>query len=183
MKRKPLSKRVRFETFKRDYFQCQYCGASPPKVLLHVDHICPVALGGTNDPENLVTSCQDCNLGKGAVSLESRPQSLADKAQEAAEREAQLLGYQEILDSRRERIERECWNVVRRLFGEDRERIPRDQYASIDRFVQKLGVHVCYEAVDIALTRSVGTDMSDGRLFRYFCGICWNKIRALEGGR
>jgi len=28
--RTPISKRVRFEVFKRDGFQCQYCGASPP---------------------------------------------------------------------------------------------------------------------------------------------------------
>jgi len=29
-KRKSLSKKVRFEVFKRDSFQCQYCGASAP---------------------------------------------------------------------------------------------------------------------------------------------------------
>jgi hypothetical protein len=32
--RKPISKSVRFEVFKRDNFACQYCGASAPKAYL-----------------------------------------------------------------------------------------------------------------------------------------------------
>lgn len=33
-------------------------------VVLHVDHVVPVSLGGTNDPWNLVAACWDCNAGK-----------------------------------------------------------------------------------------------------------------------
>jgi hypothetical protein len=62
--RKPLSKSIRFEVFKRDSFTCQYCGRSAPEVILHVDHIQPVAKDGDNDIVNLITSCSDCNLGK-----------------------------------------------------------------------------------------------------------------------
>lgn len=69
MARKALSKKVRFEVFKRDSFKCQYCGKSAPEVILHVDHIKPVAAGGTNDLLNLVTACVDCNSGKGATEL------------------------------------------------------------------------------------------------------------------
>ena len=36
--RKPLSKKIRFEVFKRDAFTCQYCGQMAPDVLLEVDH-------------------------------------------------------------------------------------------------------------------------------------------------
>lgn len=46
MARKAISKKTRFEVFKRDRFTCQYCGATPPGVLLHIDHIHPVAEGG-----------------------------------------------------------------------------------------------------------------------------------------
>ena len=63
-KRKPLSKKIRFEVFKRDKFQCQYCGKIAPDVILHVDHIKPVAKGGDNNMCNLITSCIDCNQGK-----------------------------------------------------------------------------------------------------------------------
>ena len=65
MKRKGLSKKVRFEVFKRDGFTCQYCGAKAPDVQLNVDHIEPVSKGGTNDILNLITSCFSCNSGKG----------------------------------------------------------------------------------------------------------------------
>lgn len=63
-KRKSLSKSVRFEVFKRDSFKCQYCGRSAPDVVLHADHMLPVSKGGKNDIVNLITSCQNCNLGK-----------------------------------------------------------------------------------------------------------------------
>lgn len=65
MQRKPLSKKTRFQVLQRDNFTCQYCGRSAPNVSLEVDHVVPVAKGGTNDIENLVTSCWECNIGKG----------------------------------------------------------------------------------------------------------------------
>ena len=65
-KRKTISKKLRFEVFKRDKFQCQYCGKSAPDVILNVDHINPVANGGDNEILNLITSCFDCNQGKKA---------------------------------------------------------------------------------------------------------------------
>lgn len=48
MKRKSLSKKTRFEVFKRDSFTCQYCGRSAPEVVLQVDHIKPVAKESRN---------------------------------------------------------------------------------------------------------------------------------------
>ncbi len=63
-KRKSLSNKIRFEVFKRDNFTCQYCGNKAPNIVLNVDHIEPVAKGGTNDIMNLITSCFECNNGK-----------------------------------------------------------------------------------------------------------------------
>ena len=71
-KRKQVSKKVRFEVFKRDSFTCQYCGKSAPDVVLEVDHIKPVANNGSNDIFNLITSCMECNNGKGARELTDR---------------------------------------------------------------------------------------------------------------
>lgn len=65
----PIPKSIRFEVFKRDKFTCQYCGNSAPEVVLHVDHIQPIAKGGDNDITNLITACADCNSGKGAREL------------------------------------------------------------------------------------------------------------------
>ncbi len=69
MKRKAISKRTRFEVFKRDFFKCQYCGAGAPDVLLELDHITPIAKGGDDSLLNLVTACETCNAGKAAVPL------------------------------------------------------------------------------------------------------------------
>lgn len=59
-----ITKKLRFEVFKRDSFTCQYCGRKSPDVVLNVDHINPVKRGGKNDILNLITSCFDCNSGK-----------------------------------------------------------------------------------------------------------------------
>lgn len=69
MNRTPVSKRTRFDTFKRDHFTCQYCGKQPPAVVLVIDHATPVCAGGTNDPENLITACESCNQGKAGIPL------------------------------------------------------------------------------------------------------------------
>ncbi|MFF8482376.1 HNH endonuclease [Streptomyces antibioticus] len=62
-----VSKRLRYEIFRRDNHTCRYCGASAPNVPLRVDHVTPVALGGSDKPENLVTSCEPCNSGKSST--------------------------------------------------------------------------------------------------------------------
>ena len=59
-----ISPRVRFAVFVRDNYKCQYCGRKGPEVSLHVDHKTPASLGGSNDMDNLVTACSECNLGK-----------------------------------------------------------------------------------------------------------------------
>lgn len=172
-----LSKMVRFEVFKRDGFTCQYCGAHPPAVVLHVDHIVAVAAGGDNSMDNLVTACEPCNLGKGARDLSVSPQSLSDRATEVAEREEQLLGYQRVMEARRQRLEDEVWRVLEVLNGPSVESVPRDHFNSARMFIEKLGVHAVLEAAEIAM----GSDVRQRNLFRYFCGVCWNKVR--EAGK
>jgi len=90
--RKSISKKARFEVFKRDSFTCQYCGDGAPQVVLHVDHIKPVKGGGGNAITNLITACVSCNLGKGARELGDATAVAKQKAQldELQERREQL---------------------------------------------------------------------------------------------
>lgn len=180
MARTAISKKTRFEVFKRDRFACQYCGATPPSAILHVDHITALANGGGNDPDNLVTACEPCNLGKGARSLTSAPQSLADKAVEIEEREAQLRGYNTVLQQRRQRIEDAAWEVADDLLpGARTDGINRGWFATIKRFMERLGINELFDASDIAMSKFPYPDQGSSR-FRYFCGICWNRIRTIE---
>ena len=61
-----VSKRTRYEVLKRDNFTCRYCRSTDNPLV--VDHVLPVALGGSDDPSNLVAACRDCNSGKGSTS-------------------------------------------------------------------------------------------------------------------
>jgi DNA-directed RNA polymerase subunit RPC12/RpoP len=172
--RKALSKKVRFEVFKRDGFVCQYCGNHPPAVLLQVDHITPVKLGGTNDMDNLITSCQPCNAGKTATPLSVVPQSLADKAAEVADREEQIRGYNAVMAGRRERIEEEAWQVAEAMVPDARDGYPRDRFTSIKMFLTRLSFDEVYEASDIARSK---VPYNKTAMFKYFCGVCWKKIK------
>lgn len=67
-----MSAAERYYILARDAFTCQYCGRKAPDVALHVDHITPVALGGDNDPMNLIATCESCNTSKSASILPDR---------------------------------------------------------------------------------------------------------------
>lgn len=51
----------------RDAHTCVYCGT--PGGDLHVDHVVPQSWGGSNEYDNLVTSCARCNIEKSAMNL------------------------------------------------------------------------------------------------------------------
>jgi hypothetical protein len=55
----------RFEFLKKYNFTCQYCGRKAPEVMFHTDHIIPMSKGGGSNIENLILSCDECNIGKG----------------------------------------------------------------------------------------------------------------------
>ncbi|MDE3023488.1 MAG: HNH endonuclease [Pseudomonadota bacterium] len=177
-----ISKKSRFEIFKRDSFICQYCGAHPPSITLEVDHIHPVADGGGDELDNRVTACFDCNRGKGnrRINTSCRPISgLKEQAEQIAEREEQLRGYYEILAMKKQRVDREI-DIVDDIYKyfvpgyrlNDKGRI------SVRQFIEKLDAPTVATAMENACARwSHDTD----RVFKYFCGICWNIIR--ERGR
>lgn len=170
-----LSKRVRFDVFKRDRFECQYCGAHPPGAVLHVDHIRPVADGGTNDIDNLVTACQPCNQGKAARLLSSIPMSLSARAVEVKEREQQIRGYQAVIEGKALRINKEVDRVID-VFESFKEGYTLNDYArpSIRRFIEAIGVHEVMDSMEIACTTR---GVNQGNTFKYFCGVCWRKIK------
>lgn len=63
--------------FRRDNFECQYCGKRPGLRHLSIDHIRPISRGGATDWENCVVACIRCNTRKGNRSPEAAEMHLA----------------------------------------------------------------------------------------------------------
>lgn len=53
---------TRLAIYLRDGLSCVWCLKSIEQgIQLTLDHVTPVARGGTNDPKNLITACEECN--------------------------------------------------------------------------------------------------------------------------
>lgn len=173
-----LSKRLRFEILRRDNHACRYCGQSAPNVKLHVDHVVPVSLGGTNEPTNLVAACIDCNTGKSSVPADAA--IVADVEQDAM-RWARAM---EIVAKRRavSRMEAEerydhfllHWNNWTYTYmGEEKTvPLPPGWKKSMDQFLDAgLEMEDLEELIEVAMTCKTTRDE-----WRYFCGCCWRRI-------
>lgn len=168
-----LSKRTRFDVFKRDQFTCQYCGRKPPAVVLEADHIVAVSAGESSKEHNLLTSCFDCNRGKADGSLDVNPINTKERRKRLEDRIEQTRAYEELLQAQRVAQDTDVDAVIAvyesafdgwTLFDTAR--------PSIRQFFNCLPRQEVVEAMELACAR---TNMN--RAFRYFCGVCWRKIR------
>ena len=57
---------LRAQILERDQHQCQVNGDGCTLTATEVDHILPVARGGTDAPANLRAACRRCNRTRGA---------------------------------------------------------------------------------------------------------------------
>jgi hypothetical protein len=188
-KRKSTGKRQRFNIFKRDRFTCQYCGRTPPDVILVIDHILPVAAGGGEEDTNKITACEVCNQGKSDGLLTEVPRAIDKQLAEQVERQEQLAEYNQFLLELRKQQD----SLARELgtYWCDKQCPPNEKgkwtfgdarLGSVMRFLTRLPITEIYEAIDIAYSRKkpFGRRLDD-HTFRYFCGICWSKIKQREG--
>jgi HNH endonuclease len=175
-----VSKRLRYEILRRDNNTCRYCGQSAPDVKLTVDHVVPTALGGSDDPSNLVAACKDCNAGKSASAPDAA--IVADVDEKAVrwsqamhrvleQREAELAKQR----ARTQQFE-EHW-LRYRSQGQPVPR-PANWKSSVLQFLAGgLDDEFLRDAVDTAMgTTKVNTDS----VWRYFCGICWRELDKIQ---
>lgn len=66
----------RTRIYKRDNYECVYCGS---KRELTLDHVLPKSRGGTNGWTNLVTSCMKCNRKKADKTPEEAKMDMKSK--------------------------------------------------------------------------------------------------------
>jgi hypothetical protein len=174
----PVSKRLRFEILRRDNHACRYCGGSAPDVVLTVDHVLPVALGGNDEPANLVAACKDCNAGKSSVSADAAivEDVAADALRWAKAMDLVAQGRAQARDEAFSRyfafsLKWKSWTYQYR--GETCTiDLPPNWKQSVDQFMGAgLEMADLEELVDVAM----GARTNDE--WRYFCGCCWRRIK------
>ena len=177
-KRKSISKKIRFEIFKRDEFTCQYCGQTPPGVTLEVDHIKPVSKNGSSDKNNLITSCFDCNRGKSNIPLTEITPTIKENLDKLNEKHDQLIAYERLQKKIRTKNVKDCQKVSELYTEFFPKYVLTDSFInrSVKGFVDKLGLYEVLDSLGIAYSKINDAD----EVLRYFCSICWSKIRGKE---
>ena len=174
-----VSKKLRFEVFKRDGFQCQYCGKQPPEAVLEVDHIIPKSKNGGDGIENLITSCFDCNRGKGAEDLAVAPQGTQNRIDLLKEKERQIRALHEYQEDIRERIHEDL------LYLSDVwERLSENGYGFSNYIalrVKNLLRHFSRYHIEDAMELSWGKSYVPRRdKLRYMFGVLWGRRKRGE---
>ena len=173
-----VSKRLRYEILKRDDYTCRYCGAKAPNVELHVDHVMPEALGGTATAENLVTACEPCNSGKSSTSPSDELVADVNAKTLAWKKAVQDAG---LTFARKAQEYESLFEYFEDKWGNGYEPplppLPTDWKIGIANFYDRgLPIMLMDEAREIMAAKS----LSRSAKYTYFCGICWNKLHAIE---
>lgn len=173
--RKQISKKLRFEVFKRDSFTCQYCGRSAPDIILEIDHINPVKNGGDNDILNLITSCKDCNRGKSKRLLTDdtiikKQQTQLKELNEKREQLKLMLDWKKEL----EKFEEEQVNEIEKLLAVTGSSFSEYGRQKCKKDIQNFGFEEVYESTKISISQyfEEGNKESIIKTFSYISKIC-----------
>lgn len=179
-----VSKRLRFEVLKRDNHACRYCGGVAPEVRLTVDHVVPKALGGTDDPSNLVAACVDCNAGKSSVPPDAP--LVDDVAADTIRWAAAMERAAEIDRQQRSSDELFFADFIDRMIaayesGKGYELpsldVIEDRQGAIRTIIQFRDNRLNLDDLEYAICTAMGNKRIRERdIWRYFCGICWRMI-------
>jgi hypothetical protein len=174
------SKTIRFEVFKRDGFQCLYCGRKPPEVTLELDHIYPKSKGGINDVNNYATACRECNIGKTNKLLTDIPNSMETNLNNLKEKQLQLEEYHKYvqqIEHKKNRVLNEIEKILIESSGSKYCFADDFKNVTVRDFINKLPPIKVKEALRMACSK---VPLNNNRALKYFCGICWNWIKKPE---
>lgn len=170
-----VSKRLRYEILSRDGEACCKCGRRPPVVELQVDHVIPVALGGSDEPSNLQTLCKECNSGKSSVPPDA-PLVAQVSAQAVAMAEALQIVAKERAANRKRASKihgafHEEWHAWTNRYG-DHEHLPGNWKSNVDQLLNAgLTIDDLIELVEVAMNAKAKDT------WKYFCGCCWRRMK------
>lgn len=175
-----ISKKIRFEVFKRDGFQCAYCGKTPPSVILEVDHIDPISKGGKDGINNLITACFDCNRGKKDIPLDKAPPKLSENLEILKTQEEQLKEYRKYCNKLEKLINDQLNEVssVYSIYYPQYELSNSFKQTTVKRFLKDLSIIDLKDYMHQSCNKfSGGSDKDRDNAIRYFCGICWGVLK------
>lgn len=178
--RKTITKKTRFEVFKRDSFSCQYCGAKAPDVVLHIDHIEPVSKGGDNAILNLITACAGCNSGKSDRRLADQA-TLTKQVQQLAELNERREQLKLMVEWRKglQKLGDQEVDAASDLFDSMTGSHPTDTGRNMLRAsIRKHGISAVLDAITIAVERHARFDGAD-KATSASAGIAFNHIAAI----
>ncbi|MGZ4520252.1 MAG: HNH endonuclease [Mycobacteriaceae bacterium] len=171
-----ISKRLRYEILTRDNNTCRYCHATD--TALTIDHVTPTALGGTDDPSNLVAACKDCNAGKSSTSPDAAV--VAQVSDDAVRWAAAMQSAAERLAAHKAEVAEQLkpwfddwyvWSGPGWSY-----KLPADADVVLTKYLAAgMPLDVLREAARIALRKRD----CDGH-FRYFQGVANNWLRDLQ---
>lgn len=165
-----VTKRTRFEVLKRDNYTCRYCRSAENE--LTIDHVLPVSLGGSDEPDNLVAACADCNAGKSSSSpdadlvadVSADQVRWSDAMKRAAEVRAESRKDFDQFVATFDRLWLDRWSVPWN-YEQSLEALYRAGLP-LDRFI---------DAIDVTINaRGVYAR------FNYLCGVSWRFVNELQ---
>jgi hypothetical protein len=173
-----ISKKIRFEVFKRDGFTCAYCGKAPPDIVLEVDHIEPKSKGGGDGMENLVTSCFECNRGKKHIQLDKVPPKILEQMEIMKEMQEQLKAYRYVMQLAEETLEQDIIKIddVYHEYFDMWRLSDHFKNVSLRMFLKKIDVFRVKEA----MIKACNVTEDSEKAIKYFCGICWKIIKGTD---
>jgi hypothetical protein len=177
-----VSKRLRFEVLRRDNHACRYCGRSAPSVKLTVDHVIPVALGGGDEPTNLITACADCNGGKSSTPPDA---AIVAGVEQDQVRWARAIEAAAAMQDDQQRVKEENWSEFTRAWepwasvwqpGAKVAALPSNWKQSVEALrTSGLPSRMWPDIVEATMTAHGVQDH-----FRYCCGVAWRRVREIQ---
>ena len=183
MARTPISKKTRFEVFKRDKFTCQYCGAQAPEVILEIDHIMPVSKGGNNGIMNLITSCRNCNRGKTNKELsdDSTVKVQKQTLDDIQERRNQLKMMLEWRNALEDELDIEVESINDLIEKYTKYGLSETGKTNVKKVIKRFGFNETYKSCEIAIDKYYhNTSSSLNNAINKIGGICYNRKIARE---
>ena len=160
-----------------------------PDIILDVDHLHPVAEGGDDDILNLITSCRDCNRGKGKTplsqndSLKKSQRQLLDLADKTEQSQMMIEWKKSMLEIQQQEIE-SINDLIASITGWE---LSEHGKGIIRKNLRQFGFMLVWEATELSVEKyfddssEYAIDRSFNNMLHKIGGICYNKQKGSVG--